>query len=289
MKTTRKLSAWPLVVLALMAMILSGTGCDTESDTVDPLGPQPESQPPVLPDPARLTFDFGFFDQAAAAATAQDGQEMVAKGIKSNFFNAYLRVIVIHAITNLVLTPPVAAFAVALHTLPSPQQDGSYIWVYTFVNGDEEVQIRLRGRPIGGAIEWELRVTALSAQVSLDNEVWFAGTTRNDGDFGQWRFYDPTLPGDPAVADLEWGTNLAGDYLMFTCLHGEDEGDTLAYRRNGPFVSIEFTDASAGAQLWFIRWDETDGSGSLMVPDYNGGEMACWDANQDNTTCETMR
>ncbi len=287
MKTMRKLSAWPLAVLALTALILAGAGCDTGPETTAPVGPPPADQPPVLPDPANLTFDFGFFDQAAAAAP--DGREMTAKGNKSNFFNAYLRVIVIRAITGFVLTPPVAAFAVALHTLPSPQPDGFYIWVYTCVNGDEEAQIRLRGRAIGARVEWELRVTAPAAAVPLDNEVWFTGTTRDDGDFGQWRFYDPTLPGDPAVADLEWGTSLAGKYLAFTCLYGEDDGDTLAYRRNGPLASIEFTDASAGDQLWFIRWDETAGSGSLLVPDYNGGEPACWDANQDNTTCEIPR
>jgi hypothetical protein len=285
MKTMRKLSAWPLAALASAAIILSGAGCDTGPATTAPGSPPPEDRPPTLPDPARLTFDFDFFDQAAVAAPG--GQEMTAKGNKSNFLNAYLRVIVIRAVSGLVLAPPVAAFAVALHTLPSAQPDGSYIWVYTCVNGDEDLQIRLRGRAIGGSVDWELRVTALSAAVPLDNEIWFTGTTRDHGDFGQWRFYDPTLPGDPAVADLEWGTSHAGDDLVFTCLHGEGEGDMLACRRSGPLASIEFTDASAGNQLWFIRWDESDGSGSLLVPDYNGGEPACWDQNQDNTSCET--
>ena len=40
----------------------------------------------------------------------------------------------------------------------------------------------------------------------------------------------------------------------------------------------------AGGDLSFIRWN-ADGTGSLKVPDYNGGEEACWDRWQENADC----
>lgn len=272
-KNTSKL--WP--VLILMALFLAMTGCESEPTSPGNQNNQ-NDQAPILPAAERLQFNFSFFDAGEKMSIEKDGSKL-------NFINAYLRVAVINAMTRLVLTPPVTAFALALHTVPSPQQDGSWIWVYTYVDGEEEAQIRLRGLPITDGVEWELRVTVPDLETPLDNEVWFDGVTRNEGELGHWTFYDPTLEGDPPAADLDWGHDAQGEFLTFTCRHGDDEGDVLGYYADGPENSIIFTDASEG-QEWFIRWNEADSSGSLMVPEYNNGEVACWDENQDDVECE---
>ena len=121
--------------LALIAGLAFGSaGCLQET----PLGPDPDpetAQAPALPSAERLAFDFAFFQEPAAPDRAS----------RQNFFNAYIRAAVANAVTHLVLVPPVAAFSLALHTVPSPQEDGSYLWIYTWVNGAEERQVRLRG------------------------------------------------------------------------------------------------------------------------------------------------
>lgn len=271
------------VLLALVGIWVAGCGDD------DPAAPA--ATPPTLPDPALLTIDDGTFDSVPPpAARPNDGAppgrvldlDVLAK---ANFAAAYFRVIAIRLWTAAVLAPPVAAFAVAMHQTPQRQPDGSWLWVYTHVRGEEEWQIRLRGANLpDDLVAWEMRVTVPGGATPLDDEVWFSGTARDDGLAGAWTFFDPTLEGDPAVAGLEWGVDGATRGLSLASLYGENEGDVLTFTAAGAEHEIELWDESA-ATAWWIRWNEEDGSGSLMVPDYNGGLPACWDLNQDDVEC----
>lgn len=267
--------AFALLLLLALAAPLAGCGSD-------PAGPNDASRAPTLPDPERLVPDLAFFEPGAGLVAGDGAKDAAAK---AHFVNAYLRVVVVDALTRLVLAPPVTAFAVALHTVPSPQPDGSWLWVYTWVNGDEEAQVRLRGRDAGAHVEWEMRVTTVGLEPALDDVLWFEGNTTRDGAEGQWSFHDHELDGNPVVAELAWGDDEGGAYLTLAAVAGPDAGDTLTYRHAAPHCSIVFADASAGLD-YDIRWNEADGSGSLQVPDYNGGARACWDTRQDDTDCE---
>lgn len=278
----RLLSRLVIAPLAAAALIFGAAGCADENPVAPDGGSGVSEGAPVLPAPERLDFDFSFFDSREGMA-AQQGESGM-RGSKRNFFNAYVRAVMVQAITHLVLTPPVAAFSIALHTIPSPQADGSYIWVYTYVDGAEEAQIRLKGTPLTDRVMWELRVSNTAENPPLVNELWFEGETWNDGDEGFWRFYDFNLEGDPLVARIDWGDDPDGEFLRFTDLY-ENPGDTLEYRDKGVLGSITGTDADTPDDSWFIKWNELDGTGSLRAPDYNGGEEACWDENQDDCDC----
>jgi len=261
------------LALALALALAQLAGCLGESPTA-PSAPSGE-EAPVLPAPEKLTFDFDFFREPALREQAS----------KRNFLNAYLRVVIVSAVVHVGLTPPVAAFSLALHTPPSPQPDGSWIWVYTYVNGEEEAQIRLRGKAVAGdGVQWELRVTNLGEVPPVDNAVWFEGETRHDGDSGFFRFHDVHDEAGPVDARLDWGADPDGDFLRFTDLR-ENPDDTLEFREAGSRKSLTFTDASDPDLGWYVRWDESDGTGSLRAPDYNGGEPACWDEHQSDTEC----
>lgn len=260
------------LILVLTAMVLAQIGCSQDS----PFTPDnsTSTQAPVLPDPQRLSVDLGFFADGKSADKSQN-----------HFFNAYLRAVIVTAMTELVLAPPVAAFSVALHTPPSHQADGSWIWVYTHVQGQEEVQIRLHGLPVDDSVQWSLYVSDNNPAHPIDNELWFDGSTANEGEQGSWTFYDFQLDGNPAVAELQWGYRDDGNFLSLTALAGEDAGNMLTYFESAPLCSIEFQEAQ-DENPWYIRWNEDDGSGSLMVPGYNYGERACWDSNQQDTFCD---
>ena len=273
MTTRNKLRDKLLLLAAVSVLALALAGCSDET----PLGPisepDPQAEAPVLPDASKMQVDLGFFDQAKTCEKSFDRQ---------NFFNAYLRAVVVTAMTELVMAPPVAAFSLAIHTVPSYQPDGSWLWVYTYVNGAEEAQIRLRGTVVGGGVDWALRVSVPGE--GLEDELWFDGSTRDDGDRGLWTFYDFNLAGKPAVAELEWSHGASENLLRLTALHGEDAGNELAFSVDGDEHRIDYA-AGDGSEAWFIRWLAFDGSGSLMVPDYNGGAEACWDDEQYDVDC----
>lgn len=268
--------AKPILILALVACFAALTlmaGC-SENSPMDPT-PTNTDTAPVLPDPAKLSVDLNFFSKGADVAKAYGHQ---------NFYNAYLRAVIVTAMTDLVLAPPVAAFSLALHTVPNHQQDGSWIWVYTFVDGAEEAQIRLRGMADGDVVRWEMRVTLHDAHHDLDQALWFDGTTSGEGDNGSWTFYEVDLPEMPASGRLEWSNSPSRNELSLTALLGDDAGDSLTISVEGDAARIDFAEGDSD-DAWFIRWNESDGTGSLMVPDYNYGEEACWDAQQYDVDC----
>ena len=272
MKTINKIRDKLLLLAAISLLALVGCSEDTPfSPTSDP---DPQAEAPVLPDAAKMQIDLSFFDQGKTCDKAF---------ARENFFNAYLRAVIVTGMTELVMAPPVAAFSLAVHTIPSYQPDGSWLWVYTYVNGAEEAQIRLRGVVGEGQVDWALRVSVPAE--GIEDELWFDGITREQGDVGQWTFYDFNLAGQPAVAELDWSHGVDEDLLQLTALYGEDAGDRLAFSVSGDEHRIDFTEGDS-FDTWFIRWLASDGSGSLMVPDYNGGEEACWDADQYDVDCD---
>jgi hypothetical protein len=262
-----------LMTVTLGVLLFAGSGCLSDSAT-GPGHDDTGDQAPALPAAERLSFDFSFFQEPP------DGPERASY---QNFFNAYVRAVVAGAVTELLLTPPVAAFSLALHTPPTPQQDGSWLWIYTYSNGIDEVQIRLLGRYLGNdRVAWELRVTNLAE--NIDNELWFEGETWADGNAGFWVFTDFELEGKPEVARLDWGADSEGEFLRFTDLN-DNIGDSLEYREKATKRAFTWTDASDGTQSWYVRWDAVTRAGSLRAPDHNGGEVSCWDENLRDTIC----
>ncbi len=259
-----------ILLLTVAAAILALAGCSEDT----PLGPtaEPQAEAPILPDAEMMSVDLGFFDQ---------GKDYDKAAGRQNFFNAYLRAVIVTGMTEMVLAPPMAAFSLAIHTVPSYQPDGSWLWIYTVVNGEQEIQIRLRGTISSDHVDWEMRVTALDE--GFENELWFDGTTRDNGNTGHWTFYDAGQSGAPA-GELYWENRFDANTLRIVALAGDDTGDELIFSEDGNLHRIDHHDAGTGDDS-FIRWNETDGTGSLMVPDYNGGVEACWDENQFDVDC----
>lgn len=253
---------------AVALLLLAGCG---ETTTV------PGAEAPALPPAQSMAMDLSFFGDGSAPGVTD------LAGTKLNFLNAAVRVAFLNVAVVTVLTPPTLAFEAAVHTRPSRDDDGSYLWIYTWLDHGKDYQIRLRGIPEGDHVDWELQVRLPGE----DPELWFSGRNYVNRNEGYWVFRDFTLAGDPEVVRIDWQVNAVDDaFLDITNIHAgsAEEGDEIAYRVDGVMRSVEFHDASAAADFE-ILWDESDGSGSLQVPDYNHGERACWDSNRDDVVC----
>lgn len=260
-----------LALVAVFGLLaLHTTGCS--DDTTNPVT-APTAQAPALPDPEALTFDFAFFD--GAAGLDKSG------GLHDNFINAYLRAVLLQAVAELTLAAPVGTFAVALHTVPVAQDDGAWVWSYTWNGYRYPIRVALRGLPAGDHVQWEMRVGAGSAEPT---ELWFEGSTSGGGHEGHWLFHDLDDPARPVCGEIAWGDDDAGRFLQFTSRELESNGDVLRFNDADPDYAVTFVPGT-GAAGSFIRW-LADGTGSLQVPDYNGGAEACWDQWQENVVCE---
>ena len=133
---------------------------------------------------------------------------------------------------------------------------------------------------VGDQVAWELSLAPANGTAL----VWFTGTTSGDGDEAAWIFHDLDRSGGPVSGEIRWGATATGRYLEFTSHEDGNEGDALRFETGADESRIDFTPGDASTPS-FIRWDPT-GAGSLMVPDYNGGQEACWDAWFRDTICD---
>jgi hypothetical protein len=285
-------------MLIVLAIALVGVqACSDDDNPAAPTG----NQAPVLPDISTMTIDLSFFDQA------QVPPQMVSKGNvdemslvetgKDNFINAAVRTLYLQLTFWAALQPPVAAFAVAIHSVPQPQDDGSYLWTYIFVEEEIEYAIYLYGIDAGTSTQWRMEVSTNNPEMPLDHFVWFAGEAMKNNSSGHWQFYEPVIveaflasaavqtPGEQSIR-IDW-ENLPGDVHTLAILNNypgsPDEGDNIVFFESPAMSFVEFTDEST-PEVYNITW-YFDGSGSLEVPDYNGGEKACWDIQQNDIVC----
>lgn len=284
-----------LAVALLAGLALAGCGDDA---TTPPTG-SGSDQAPALPPAASMQFDFGFFDAHGGAQGMQGKQGKQGADASSesetahlNWINAVVRVTYINLVVADAFGPAVEAFEAAIQTDPVIQSDGTFLWTYTWNDGEHEVVIELGGRFEGDHIAWELRVTSDEEDPPLERFLWFHGESSLVEDSGFWIFNDRQASGDPIeVARIDWNVEDENHRLLsFEDIdqRSDDLGDTLTYRVDATVVTIEFYDASEDITA-DITWDELTGAGSLQVPDYNNGERACWDEEQLDVECPADR
>jgi hypothetical protein len=262
----------------------------------------PANKAPQIPSQSTMSIDLSFFNTAQFdRASIHPGElpPVVQTGTgKDNFINAAVRAFYIELTFWAALEPPVSAFSLAIHSVPQPQEDGSWLWTYVFVDHQIEYTIFLYGLDAGDHTVWRMEVSTNDPQMSLDHFVWFSGEAIKDNSSGYWQFYEPVLamlntsalsqaqtPGVESVR-IDW-LNQAGDIHQLTVLNDKegavDLGDNLVFYSSPTVSYLQFNDVSAPV-VYNITW-YPDGSGSIQVPDYNGGAKACWDVYRSDVVC----
>jgi len=172
--------------------------------------------------------------------------------------------------------------------VPVVEDDGTFLWTYTWRDQDEhEVIIHLRGRIDGVRVSWSLRVSDNQSEPPLDEFLWFSGESGLVENTGHWIFRDIDEGVGFEVARIDWDLrDRENSLLSFEIIDPDSDeyGDNLSYRHVEDVISVEFYDASEDLPA-DITWNERTGEGSLQVPDYNDGERACWDGNLFDVAC----
>ncbi|MBN1165118.1 MAG: hypothetical protein JXB45_11105 [Candidatus Krumholzibacteriota bacterium] len=295
------LRRFPVFSLALFLFVFSLTGCAPENP-VD--NSSPASRAPQLPPATTMSIDLSLFKSASVDAEAIAAGDLerslltATQGSKLNFLNAAVRVLFLDVVVYSALVEPVAAFAVAAHSVPQPQPDGSWLWTYIFVSERAEYSIFLHGREMDDHVAWKLEVFSTAEEMTLDHFLWFEGQTRRYQDSGYWQFYEPAIITAPAgragesatqgikTVRIDWINRSRREHELEIRVNkpgDPEEGTTLSFLETPGLCSIDFFDAKEqtnGNITWY-----GDDSGSIEWPDYNGGVKSCWDSRQNNVTC----
>ena len=280
---------------AMLALVIGAAGCGQDAVT-DPNAGGLQSDAPALPSVTKtMLVDLDFFGIAEPSLDAQSLatgkpsgslEQYAASANRTNFINAYVRAIYATLITYDALEEPIAAFALAIHSVPQPQDDGSYLWTYIFVDETVEYSIFLYGTPLGAdRIAWRMEVSSNDPTQPMDHFMWFDGETGDVSGF--WQFYEPVDPSNGVpVVRVDFLDGIVEHRLTITVngVGHEDEGDVLDFHETEFTGSIQYTDASAGESS-LIEW-RADGTGFIQATDYNSGEKSCWDEHQRDTVCK---
>ena len=282
--------------MALAGIILWGlAGCSGGDSPTTPGNQIHNNTPPALPSVSTMKPVLNFYDmpvptldqQTLSTGKPGDALQRTAED-HSNWINGYVRAIFAVFVTYDFLDEPVGAFALAINSVPQKQDDGSYLWTYIFVDGDIEYSVFLYGTRQEDTVAWRMEVSSNHPDHPLDHFVWFSGESKNDDTGGYWQFYTPVdeTNGTESIR-VDWSSEGPHDHTFMLTVNGsglDNEGDALTYHEGEDTSSVEFFDASATTTSSVV-WNR-DGSGSLTVPDYNGGARACWDTHQVNVACE---
>lgn len=293
----KRLTTIGLMIL-LAAFVLQGCSSDD-----NPVGTE-ELQAPPLPSVETMKMDISFFGSADLPPQAIEAGKLdntpdaaVMDGFHLNFLNAAVRVLYLDVIVYSALVEPVVAFQLAVHSIPQPQEDGSWLWTYIVVDDNAEYAIYLYGRDEGTYSSWRLDVSTNDPEMPLDHFTWFEGEVEDNDSGGFWQFYEPAEEAaafasaplvTPGVRNIriDWADDgMDGSSLILLVNKAGDpaEGSTLTFEELPEHSSIEFYNTekyTTGTILWRF-----DGSGYIEWPDYRDGVRSCWDNTQHDIDC----
>jgi hypothetical protein len=267
------LSIFLVIALASVSLV----GCFEDID-----GDEDYVEAPPLPPEESMNIDMSIFIDYEPLAG-------------SNFKNAAVRMVAINTSVAAILAAPAAVFAAAISTVPKQQQDGSWLWSYTTTVLGNRYEANLTSRTEMNKNIWSMRVTSTAPELQLDNFEWYIGESSRTNTSGSWTFFDIKTPDERnQVGTVDWRVatvtigfpNVTYPELVLTNTNSRSEyfGDVTSYRIEYSTATISYYDASEDLTS-YITWDLDTYSGSIKVPNYNNGEVACWDENLQDIEC----
>ncbi|MCI0513753.1 hypothetical protein L0128_11110 [candidate division KSB1 bacterium] len=263
-----------------LSVVLLISLCFVNCSEKNPVAPE---QSPVLPPVASMKIDLAYFQQGGLA-------KAIANTPKNNFLNAAGRVVFLNAAVVVTMSIPTAVFAAAVsQPMTWDANDRKFHWIYTVTYQQMVFKADLAGwiDAQAGEAVWEMYITNTAEPLKLDHFLYYEGRSKLANTSGWWVIYNASTPTQKnKVLNLDWSVSATESKVVFTNVMAGNAGenDKLTYWVSGVDQKVNFWDNSANAMLE-IYWETAKGTGYIIAPDYNNGQKACWDENQNDVTC----
>ncbi len=262
-------------IVALLLFVMAFAGCET----VDPKSDELEV-PAVIPEEA-FSINLDVFEREVPAG--KHGKAY------TNWLSAVLRTGTAVYIGHAILHVPFSLTA-AVQQVPPVYQGGAFVWAAdTLIDGQEHA-VQLKAQLAETYIDWQMQVTGVIDEtgVTFENFLLYRARTQTDVNEGTFQVYFPVETGSQQVMDGSYEVIDEMDHtLTFSIPQDVDDigGSSAVFDRDGLFVTLDLIGPLGGTHL--IKWNTETGEGSLIAPDYNNGEEACWDETLRNVPCES--
>ena len=266
-----------LFSLSLILILSTGffTGCKKD-----------KGNPPVLPPAESMSIDFSNFVSAKKSAEFVPG----SKGTEnSNWEYAATVAGVWKLIINTTLAVPVLAFNKAVDQAPAYLSEKTWQWSYNVTYLASTYKARLTGLIRASDVQWKMYI-AKEGTGGFTEFLWFEGTSKLDGNGGQWILYQSATAPD-AILQIDWTRTAAAiGNIKYTYIKNDSFKNSYieyglttnalnAYYIIHYYNGVKFSDVN-------VEWNTTTHNGHVKSVDYLGdSNWYCWDANKINITC----
>jgi len=245
---------------------------------------------PTLPSDATLTMSADPLKEDADSIELSFSQGEESRG--SNHLAAYLAAVAASGTMGLVLAAPAAALKAAFAQTPTRQDDGTWLWSYTFTYGGVSYTTALTGTKLSAtSASFSFAVTRSPADDHgcCDKFVWLEGTT-SSATAGSWTINDHTAPTTKAAnlkVDWDFPQDTEKD-LRVTLKKQPDAGSEwgvdgfVRSQTSGTTRTLTVDKDPGNSGALVIAWDQSTQAGSMTIED---GTKTCWDTALANVTC----
>ncbi len=266
-----------LTFLLISLVTLMGTFACQKNDTTQP----EKGKPPEIPPVSTFLMDFNAFPDTAATLLKSEGTPFVQTLTHHNWGWAALNVGVWNTLLTITFAVPVAAFAESFNHEPVQQDDGSWVWSYSFrPPGGVLHTAELHATLVSDGVQWEMYI---SKQNAYSNFLWYSGLSEFTGQHGTWTLFHE--PNDPTpFLGIEWNRNISEGtadikYTNIIPNHPEN-GGYIFYGIVNQAPNDAFYDIYNKGQdnHTNIEWDRTTKAGRVKDPLHFGdADWHCWD------------
>jgi len=265
-------------ILFCVALMLSG--CNSSSTKVD-------DTPPELPPSAVMEADFSLFSENNPEVNLQVDANSEDNPY-SHFLNASTRALLLNGTIKANLFLPALILTAAEAVEPILNEDGNWEWNYSVTGNSETFSITLIGENQNdGQTVWNVFIS--NSLVNLDNDLILEGVSSADNGLGTWTVYQLAGFGiSQPFIQLNWDFDSITKFRVeLEFLQELDLSPVQSIRSQRDGAEKQTISRGADDDLRAdISWNIDSKAGSLVSPDYNDGDRACWDSTFRNTECD---
>lgn len=266
------------VLIVFSILMFSLIGCEESTSPAD--------DPPEIPPASTFVIDFSDFNQAESTApSSAAGTEQLSK---SYWLYARTVVGVWNAVLWVNLIVPTTSFLAAFNKDPEPemQDDGTWVWAYSFSVLTAQFDAELHGKIVDSDIEWNMYI---SKEGEYEDFNWYSGKSKLTGTEGSWLLNrNPQNP--ESYLDIEWHrdlTNGTRDIKYTNVLPGDDENGSYIFHgltTDTTYDAFFNIYSVVNENSTDIEWHRTNKNGRVSDARHfdDDGQWHYWDENFDN-------
>jgi hypothetical protein len=266
------------IILILLTFLSLISNCNKDSTRVD------ETKAPEIPPASTFSMDYSYFSLAGSMVT----QEAADPPSNTNWLFAAVNVSVWSSLVTLATIIPAAAFVEAFNHDPVLQDDGSWLWSYSFVAQNITYTANLYGALEKLKVTWKMYITKQGYYISF---LWYSGESNLTGTTGQWLLN--MNPAEPSpFLQIGWNRsadNTTGDLKYTNIIPADDDSSSYifyaatsdtSYNRQFDLFSVVNSNTTE------IRWHSINKNGRVRDPlHYSDNLWHCWGSARNDVEC----